>query len=321
MTDDNTSVYNNNNHDNSEYNNSFSDNSEHNSDTSLYSDDGPHSFDELVGDDGMAIIAWILVVCTLLAIIYGVTSWCLIKKFRVFRNYVILSAIVAKMCLCLFYLLNYYLCIEQMLMEYPVMEVLSAALVLYLALSFHCWLLVLCYIFYVDFVKVFRLDIHRRYLKSTLFGWGLPFISNLCLIIPTLFFYYYDTNDIITLDMLHVILILLLLIPVTINFVIYVIVLYCLFRRSEVGASISFGKWRRFYIASLIFIFSNVIVLVILIEACQIKNLALSTIGEIGDHLNAIALVVYLIVLKSNRVIWREFLNNRSKLQKSLEMK
>uniref|UniRef100_A0A2H1WVZ3 SFRICE_035756 n=1 Tax=Spodoptera frugiperda TaxID=7108 RepID=A0A2H1WVZ3_SPOFR len=42
-----------------------------------------------------SIFNWSLIVVSLLILIYGVTSWCLIKKFRTFKNYAYINAILA----------------------------------------------------------------------------------------------------------------------------------------------------------------------------------------------------------------------------------
>uniref|UniRef100_A0A2H1WI59 SFRICE_027000 n=1 Tax=Spodoptera frugiperda TaxID=7108 RepID=A0A2H1WI59_SPOFR len=56
-------------------------------------EENTEKFSYVVGETAMDIICGILFILSLIAFFYGVTSWCLIKKFRHFRNYVMLSAI------------------------------------------------------------------------------------------------------------------------------------------------------------------------------------------------------------------------------------
>ncbi|KAJ8707470.1 hypothetical protein PYW08_010722 [Mythimna loreyi] len=269
----------------------------------------PQIFVTLVGESAMVIIAWILFTLTLIAAIYGVISWCIIKKFRHFRNYVILSAIVANLLRFTVFQLSLALFTEKLVMTYPVFTVIPAFLMMFCSLSFHCWLLVLCYIFYVDFVKVFNIDIRRRYLKSSLFAWGLPSVTAFIYLALELVMFVYNSKVIITYNMFRIFTMIILLIPAIISFVIYIVVLNSLFRGKVPNENISSHKMRRFYIATLLFILSNIIVLTAIPEILQVPILAIDIIGELGEYLNTIALNVYIIIVKSNRMIWREFLD------------
>ncbi|KAF9798367.1 hypothetical protein SFRURICE_016005 [Spodoptera frugiperda] len=215
--------------------------------------DGPHSFVELVGKRGMIIVAWVLFALTLIAFVYGVTSWCLIKKFRHFRNYVILSAITAGLLRLVTFQIGMSLITRDIVLNYPVVPALVASTMTYFSLSFNCWLLVLCYIFYVDFVKVFRLDIHRRYLK----------------------------------------------------------IVYSLFRSNDKGANKPFNKWTRFYISTLTFVLSNIIVLAAVIDFFQLEILIVDVIGELGEYLNKVALNVYIIIVKVS--LWNKVADIKGK--------
>lgn len=280
--------------------------------------DGPHSFVELVGKRGMIIVAWVLFALTLIAFVYGVTSWCLIKKFRHFRNYVILSAITAGLLRLVTFQIGMSLITRDIVLNYPVVPALVASTMTYFSLSFNCWLLVLCYIFYVDFVKVFRLDIHRRYLKSSLFAWGLSFLSTIIYFILICLVYVNRLKQFIVTFRIGTIV--LLLVPVAISFIIYIAVVYSLFRSNDKGANKPFNKWTRFYISTLTFVLSNIIVLAAVIDFFQLEILIVDVIGELGEYLNKVALNVYIIIVKGNRNLWFEFLNKKTK-QNRLEMK
>lgn len=270
-------------------------------------EENTEKFAYVVGELAMDIISGILFILSFIAFVYGVTSWCLIKKFRHFRNYVILSAITVNTLRILSYLI-FRLMITHFLLPVEVFIFIFAAFV-YFSLSFHCWLLVLCYIFYVDFVKVFRLDIHRRYLKSSLFAWGVPFVTtSLYFLIKGLLNpdNYAELFSVVIIEFL-------LLIPVSISLVIYVTVVYYLFHEGDSGSWTSKKKWGRFYVSTLIFILSNLIVLAAVIDIINVRILVVDVIGEMGEYLNSIAISIYIMIVKSNRTLWREFVNKKPK--------
>lgn len=244
----------------------------------------------------------------LVAAIYGVISWLVINKFRHLRNYVLLSAIMANALSILFNnLLNLQ---SEELVRPPLVDIIYSGLLLYLKLSYSSWLLVLCYTFYVDFVKVLSFDIRREYYKSNLLAWGLPFITTLLVYVPMMAVYVYK---IITSQTLTYVIVLILLIPVVISFVIYTIVVYFLFHDSATGVSVFSEKMGRFYIATLILLFSiNIIGILDLTVILKVKSLIINVILNSAGYLSTIVLCMYLMILRSNRQIWREFLDKRS---------
>lgn len=264
-------------------------------------EENTEKFTYIVGETAMDIICGILFILSLIAFVYGVTSWCLIKKFRHFRNYVMLSAITVNTLR-----LSCYLIFRLAFTHFPLpveVYIFIFADFVYFSLSFHCWLLVLCYIFYVDFVKVFRLDIHRRYLKSSLFAWGIPFVTTfLYFLIKSLL----NPDNYAALFSVEIIEFL-LLIPVSMSLVIYVTVIYYLFNEGDSGSWTSSKKWGRFYVSTLIFILSNLIVLAAIIDILSVRILIVDVIGEIGEYLNTIVISIYIMIVKSNRTLWREY--------------
>lgn len=261
----------------------------------------------------LVVVACIIVVLSVVGFMYGGTSWLLIKKFRHFRNYVLLNLMVTNVIrYCLFVYVETNCFIDYV-------HLVRVQYFLYLfefwALTFNCWLLVLCYIFYVDFVKVFNIDIPRRYLKSNIFAWGVPFIAVLLYFITGRLLYFYCSMEILTTP----IGISLLLLPVTISFVVYVMVVYSLFRSSQAAATTASDKRRRFYISTLIFVISNVMVLYCLRDLFEKSDKYVNVLGVFGEFMNILALDMYFIVGKSNRELWKMYFKKRS-LQTSLQI-
>ncbi|KAJ8707467.1 hypothetical protein PYW08_010719 [Mythimna loreyi] len=259
----------------------------------------------------LIVFAWIIIVLSLTGLLYGVTSWCIIKKFRHLRNYVLLNLMITNM-------IRYSLFVyveSNCFLHY--IHLVKVQIVLYLfefwALTFNCWLLVLCYIFYIDFVNVFNKEISRRYLKSNLFAWGVPFAAILLYFITGRLLYAYCSMEILTTP----IGISLLLLPVTISFVVYVMVVYSLFWNSKAPASTSSDKRRRLYISTLIFVLSNVMVLYCLRDLFEVTDKYVNVLGVFGEFMNIIALDTYFILGKFNRELWQGYFKKRS-LQTSL---
>lgn len=259
--------------------------------------------------------SWIVIVLSLTAFIYGLTSWCLLKKFRHFRHYVLLNVMLANVLRNFIFLFFYWFKVfcRDVVKRYLMCVNGYIYFSLYCNLTFDYWLLVLCYIFYVDFVKVFNIDIRRRYLNSSLFGWGIPFVTFL---IAAFLFYLYDSTDILTVNVAMF----LELIPVTISLVIFLMVVYNLFRVSEAGMSISTNKWHRFYIAILIYILSNITEIYAIQDVLGIRNNLVAILGASVELLNSIALAVYFVIGKSNRILWKEYFKMRL-IQTSLQIR
>ncbi|KAF9823526.1 hypothetical protein SFRURICE_011379 [Spodoptera frugiperda] len=189
-------------------------------------EENTEKFSYVVGETAMDIICGILFILSLIAFFYGVTSWCLIKKFRHFRNYVMLSAITVNTLR-----LSCYLIFRLAFTHFPLpveVYIFIFADFVYFSLSFHCWLLVFL--------------------------------------------------------------------------VIYVTVVYYLFNEGDSGSWTSSKKWGRFYISTLIFILSNLIVLAAIIDILSVRILIVDVIGEIGEYLNTIVISIYIMINALERI-------------------
>lgn len=113
----------------------------------------------------------IVIVLSLTTLVCGLTSWCIIKKFCNYRNYVYLNTILANF---LFYSTELTF---QMYENVILVPKIIFILFFYLLSVKNHWLLVMCHMFYVDLVKVFGSNIQSRNLKSTVFAWIVSFIS------------------------------------------------------------------------------------------------------------------------------------------------
>lgn len=260
------------------------------------------------------IVEYIVLVLTLAAFLYGVISWCLIKKFRHFRNFVYLEAIGSS----LLRLTTVSIVIPGVMQVIVIDDEQIMDIWRYICAYFttvqNYWLLVICYIFYVDIVKVFRGHVNRKYLKASLFAWGLPFIT---------FLLYYifikfnkkilpsgSSSDLVA----NYVEVFIIISPLIFNCFIYIVVVFSLCRCFNPSGSTSTNNWRRFYIASLLFVLSDVIVLSSFIW--DILSLSFF-IRAVMSKLQQIVIDLFLPVVRSNRELWREYLK-ANKLDKSI---
>ena len=243
------------------------------------------------------------------AVIYGVTSWCIIKKFRHFKNYVFISANIANM---LYFLAWFFMAHPGELLKYSG-DLVMFVLFLYTLLLCNSWILVTCYIFYVDFVKVFYYDIRKRCLKSSLFCWGVPSITFFFLyVIPVLLSSYDLLYNYLTPVTLGIYIALALIgIIFFLNCFLCVRVQYTLFR-----ASASIKKLRGALKCSLIFCFSIILPSTALLSKC----LNLHVLVILGLLVNATVLNLFLTLRKTNRELWWDFLNKIKPIQILLEL-
>ncbi|KAJ8721676.1 hypothetical protein PYW07_002451 [Mythimna separata] len=246
------------------------------------------------------IMPYIMLVLMLAALIYGLTSCCILKKFRNYRNFVFLNAILT-------YFLLY--CLDIMLEEIEFLRTsgLFSNLPHYLATAKNHWLLVISHMFYVDIVKVFNQNVRRRYLKSFMFGWGVPLITYL-ITIPVLHYYFkfVFTRGRYIHYIFWVIMLSDQIIPVTVNCFLYIATGISLCRSFSTNTHTSTDIWRRLYIATLIFLLSDVALLYQLFI-----NMTYLYPGNIVFflllYLNPLSLVVFLVAVRSNRKAWYDF--------------
>lgn len=247
---------------------------------------------------------------TLIVCLFGVVSWVLIKKIRSLKNYVFLSTMfvtVLNFFAIGFNAFKYFETLSQS-DELFYLITLYECVIIYLRLVVSFWLLVLCCLFYVDIVKVFKVDITRRFLKSTLFAWGVPFIITLVFsaLVPITLYNIDKHNS--RPDILLVVNIVLIFIPTIVNVGIYIRVLISLFKANNVSGATF--EVRRVYIATLIFVLSGIIFLLVpIFSLIEPSNLVLAFV----EYAQIVTLDVYFLIVKSNRTVWKEYFVNRIK--------
>ncbi|KAJ8721674.1 hypothetical protein PYW07_002449 [Mythimna separata] len=246
------------------------------------------------------IMPYIVLVLTLAALIYGLTSWFILKKFRNYRNFVFLNAILT------FFLLSCLFIIAKEI-EFLRTSGLFYNLPHYLITARNHWLLIISHMFYVDIVKVFNQNVQRRYLKSCMFGWGVPLITYL-ITIPVLHYYFlfffkrgrymhYISWVILFSDQI---------IPVTVNCFLYIATGISLYRGFSTNTHTGTNIWRRLYIATLIFLLSDVALLYqLFINMTYLYPV--NIVFFLLVYLNPLSLVVFFVAVRSNRKAWYDF--------------
>lgn len=166
------------------------------------------------------------------------------------------------------------------------------------------WMLVICYIFYVDVVKVFGGYLKRKYLKSCIFAWGIPLVI---LILYYLFICFYQ--DVLIESRLWDVAsnyfeVLLMVLPLMINLFLYFAVVITLCDCSKRKMVAETSKCRQFYIATLLFIMSDIIVLTSFIwDSTNIDLLLRAVLSK----LQQIAVVLFLPFVRGNRKMWGDY--------------
>lgn len=271
-----------------------------------------HLKNSTVSDDPMKADFWknyllllsihnIVLVLTLAAFIYGVISWCILKKFRNFKNYIYLNLLLVN----ILRLTSISLILHARNVRTIYICVFISS---YCTTIYNNWLLVMCYMFYVDIVKVFHIDIKRRYLKSSLFAWGLPFITCLILAYFGLYLSVQPSERKMLLYILVAIIVVTSFLPLLLSLIIYIRLVFSLFRHSDANASRATDTWRRLYIATLMFVLSDVIMLTDFIW--NILHISFM-IRMVIMYLQIITISLYLPVVRCNRELWREYYVHR----------
>ena len=272
------------------------------------------------------IIHYIVLGLTLSALLYGAASWYVFKKFRNYRNYVFLNSILANFLLysTIKIMVNYeeYIYGPSNIWAYRIVY----NLYLYLLCVKNYWLLVISHMFYVNFVKVFNGNIQRKYLKSSIFAWGVALITTILFILlyfcclPKIKTYSSSDNDAppYQIAMLSQIL------PLIVNFCFYFIIVFSLCRSFNKRAHTAANIRRRLYIATVIFLISDVLLLsdyvvtIIFNTIMATNSPARALVGVILNHLNAVILPIFLFVVKCNRNNWHAFYLNKTGSDTSL---
>lgn len=272
---------------------------------------GTSTFDNCLTEDIMQIVVYvghysILSTC-LLSFIYGCVSWRLIRKFRNFNNYVYMNAILVNIFRLILMSCTVIHCDSKVSNAFrSIHPSFLFAIFNFLTAVYNHWLVVMCYMFYVDIVKVFRKDIKRRYLKSFIFSWGVPtIVFIICGFILMIIKEVVQNNKdkVMLLFMMISLIGMSQFLPVMVNLMIFIKLLCGLYVSKDNASVVSGAKrrkenCRRLSIASAIFILSNITVLTFVIwDALELKvEVRGSTLGiQMG------ALAIFMPLLKSNR--------------------
>lgn len=109
--------------------------------------------------------------------------------------------------------------------------------------------------------------------------------------------------------------------PLITNFCFYIIIVYSLCRSFKTSAHTASTIWRRLYVATLIFILSDVILLsgcVLTMTFPHVHAIGVPPFPRILTYnFNAFALPIFFVVVRSNREIWYNCFVNKSN-QRSL---
>lgn len=252
------------------------------------------------------IVFHISLALTIAALAYGVTSWIILKKFRHYRNYVFLNLILQNFFTFIFY---YGASIMVTFMS----TLIILGIFLYLAAAKLFWMIVICHMFYVDIVKVFDGHIRRKYLKSALFGWGASLIYSITQI----------GMNFLTGSM--IVSFLLMLFPLILNTILYFVTICSLFRSSNASANTRSNKCRLFFIASLIFMLSDGLLISTFLLQHFKSSRMMKFITSFPNRLTtSIILNIYLVVVKGNRELWYEFYvkkRNERQRNRDIQMK
>ncbi|KAF9823553.1 hypothetical protein SFRURICE_011406 [Spodoptera frugiperda] len=252
------------------------------------------------------VVEYLVLAMTLTAFIYGVISWCLIEKFRHFRNFVYINAVVSSL-LRLLTVSIIIPCVMQVIVidDKDILDICRYICTYFSAVQ-NYWMLVICYIFYVDIVKVFRGHVKRKYLKCCLFAWGIPFLTFLTYYVflyvnrKAKFYASRSTLDYFA-DSVEVFII---VSPLMINCGLYAAVLIALCHCFKPKAPTATENWRRFYIATLLFLLSDVIVLSSFIWDVMSVTFVLRAVMS---KLQQFAIALFLPLVRSNRDLWQKY--------------
>ncbi|KAH9643946.1 hypothetical protein HF086_016496 [Spodoptera exigua] len=117
----------------------------------------------------------LLGLCTI-TLSYGILSWCLIKKFRNFKNYVFLSGTLVNVIrLSLLAATVMHRDLNTLKFAFSKLIFMSNLSLIYFSTVYNNWMVVMCYMLYVDIVKVFKKDFKKKYVQVTLLTWDTEF--------------------------------------------------------------------------------------------------------------------------------------------------
>ena len=275
------------------------------------SDDYPTEVAYIVGH-------YIQCIMTLITFVYGVTSWYLFRKFRTFNNYVYLSIIIVNVFRLIVGTVTLF---RTGLFIAKLVQYINLYFFVFMFLSavHNYWLVVMCYMYYVDIVTIFKNEIKRKYLKSFLFAWGIPFILLIICVLTYVCIDLADDSDKETLvsKFVHVsVIICCNVLPAIMNLILYIGLVCSLFPcNGTVNAIIPKKERRRenlsrLSIATTMFLLSNIFVLMMFLW--DLYN-ASNIVRTVSFCLQIAVLSLFIPLVKNNRVLWCEYYKNRLK--------
>lgn len=228
-------------------------------------------------------------IVSLIALVYGISTWLVLPRSRTFHNYVYLNSIFA---LTLVLWLTFLSLID-------ILGDNAIYFILFFEFGFLSWVAVAFILIYRDIVIVFANDVSRKMLKCNLFAWGLP-LATLTGLLSTGIYYFALWYALV------------LCVVLVVEVFLYVNVLYSLFKGSKVRGSVN-NHCRRMQVATFTFFMGGIPIILEIAIAQQPLSMALSN-GEVVSLLIEILLLtptivynVFFIVMKSNRCLWREW--------------
>ena len=248
---------------------------------------------------------------TVATFIYGVTSWYLIRKFRNFNNYVYLNTTLVNICRLI------VMSVTEMRLDGAYDSIKNFITFMYFSTVYNYWLLVMCYMFYVDVVKVFDGDIKRKFPRSFLLAWGVPttgLIISIIMLIIIERVVECDRDKLILLGITILAAFTAELLPLIINAVVFTkLVCSLFFCQGKPGCVVpkevrNKEKWRRFSTAVAMFMLTNISIVIYLLCSFISTDILLQTILF---SCQIIFLSLFVILVKSNRILWHEYFLNR----------
>lgn len=234
----------------------------------------------------------------ILFVIFALTSWSLIPKWRIFKNYIYVNLGISG--------LIYYI------VSIPMSECYGRV---YFSFVFYLWVLILSIKVYTDLVQIFQINITRIFLKSSAFAWGIPLFIEIC--------YYIIENNLNDGSYIaNVGIETALLIILTINFILYVKVVYYLTKFNALNDKVS--RCRKIKMATLTFFVCGApwmisFLLDYLVSFLEINDVVTSTIFTINALVLSVQNLIFKLCfcfLKSNRKLWSEFFERRRRTRR-----
>ncbi|KAJ8713395.1 hypothetical protein PYW07_013765 [Mythimna separata] len=281
-----------------------------------------YAYDIALSDDFLTVVVTIFYfLLTAVALLYAVTSWCLIKNFRNYRNFVYLNTILAN----LVFIANAYWrgYVDQHNIEYePRKEDRDVFAYQMFCILFssqtvkNFWSLIISLLFYVDFVKVFDKHIKRKYLISSLCGWVVPLILIQVIYFSGYYLLYFDENSVkdVFVITVYIYIAVTFLSPAIVNCIFYIITVSSVCCSVKTTANTTTSKCWRFCIAGLIFVYCNVSIFIIIsLDFIKIYYPSLRGVADLFViFLDPIVLNLLFMLGRSNMVLWHIVLVKKS---------